>query len=182
MKKEITFSFLLLITIPVLAQYSNQSPLIFNPPYASSINRSVILPSDRIPSDFLGCTLGVTTEVDALKNLNKLGIRFRESSGSDSDVLVIDGDIECEGAKFKSVDLWFRNNIFWKIVFILRGEIDDSKVLANTIKQKYSKFPRTAPGKYGYIRYIGKSTDLVYNEYNLQYTIRGGSATRWGEE
>lgn len=162
----------------MLAQYSNHSPLVFNPPYASSSNRSVILPSDRILSDFLGCTLGVTTEVDALKNLNKLGIRYSESSGGDSDVLVIIGDIECEGSKFMSVDLWFRNNIFWKSVFISRT---DSKVWANTIKQKYSKFPCVNEGRYGYIRYVGSSTDLVHNESNLQYTIRGGSAVRWGE-
>ena len=180
MKKTIVLSFLLLVTVPVLAQYGNQSPLIFNPPYASSNNRSVILSSDRIPSDFLGCTLGVTTEVDALKKLSKLGIRYRESSGGDSDVLVIDGDIECEGAKFLSVALWFYSNRFWKIV--LEHMKTDSKVLANTIKQKYSKFPRTAPNKYGYIRYIGNSTDLVHNNSNLQYTIRGGSSVRWGEE
>jgi len=55
-----------------------------------------------------------------------------------SDVLVIDGNIECEGVKFRSVSLWFYNNTFWKIVFT--GMKTDSKTMANTIKYKYSKF------------------------------------------
>ena len=178
MKKIIVFSFLLLITIPVLAQYSNQSPLIFNSPYVSSSNRSVLLPSDRIPSDFLGCTLGVTTEVDALKNLNKLGIRYREGSGGDSDILTIDGNIECEGAKFMSANFWFYNNIFWKIVFTHMKT--DSKILANTIRQKYSRFS-CVEDRFGYIRYVGRSADLVHNECCLQYIIRGGSCIKFEE-
>ena len=94
----------------MFAQYGNNSPTLkFNSPYTSSSNRSVILPADRIPSDFLGCTLGVTSEIDALKNLSRLGILFTNHSGGDSDVLTIYGNIECEGAKFRSVSLWFYN-------------------------------------------------------------------------
>ncbi len=178
MKRLFAFYVIRLMTLSIFAQYSNSLPMVFNSPYTSANNRSVILPSDRIPSDFLGCTIGVTTEVDALKNLNRLGIRYRESSGGASDVLIIDGNIECEGARFKSVSLWFYNNIFWKIVF--EKMETDSKILANIIKQKYSRFSKI-PDKYNYIRYIGHSTDLVHNEYNLQYIIRGGSCTRLEE-
>lgn len=179
MKKSLVV-FLLLISTSALAQYSseNQPSLRFNEPYISNNNRSVILPADRIPSDFLGCTLGVTSEVDALKNLNRLGLRYRESSGGYSDILVIDGNIECEGVKFRSVSLWFYNNTFWKIVFT--GMKTDSKTMANTIKQKYSKFV-CVNDRYSYIRYIGDSADLVHNEYNLQYTIRGGSCIKFEE-
>lgn len=162
------------------AQYlgsENRPSLRFNEPFVShNNNRSVILPADRIPSDFLGCTLGVTSEVDALKNINRLGLRYRESSGGVSDILVIDGNIECEGVKFRSVSLWFYNNVFWKIVFT--GMLTDAKVLANTIRQKYSKFPRINEKGSTYIRYRGNNADLVHNEYNLQYTIRGGSSGR----
>ena len=172
MKKIFTFCFLLLVSVLVFAQSNN---LKFNTPYTSSNNRSVILPADRIPSDFLGCTLGVTSEVDALKNLSKLGIQFSNYSGGASDVLTIYGNIECEGAKFRSVSLWFYNNIFWKIVF--ESMITDSNILKNTISKKYSKFSKSTE-QYGYIRYKGYSADLVHNQDNLQYTIRGGSATR----
>lgn len=178
MKRMFTFYIMGLMALSLFAQYSNSSPIVFNSPYTSANNRSVILPSDRIPSDFLGCTIGVTTEVDALKNLNRLGIRYRESTGGASDVLIIDGNIECEGAKFMSVSLWFYNNRFWKIVF--ENMKTESSVLANTVKQKYSKFSKISD-KYNYTRYIGHSTDLVYNEYNLQYVIRGGSCTRLEE-
>lgn len=160
------------------AQYPNEKRvnLQFNAPYVSQNNSSVILSSDRIPSDFLGCTLGVTTELDALKNINRLGIQCKSSTAGVSEILSIYGDIECEGAKFRSVNLWFYHGIFWKIVFV--NLLTDSKVLANTIRQKYSKFPKTTE-KYAYIRYCGNSADLVHNEYNLQYTIRGGSSTLW---
>ena len=76
MKRIIVCCFLSLMALVMYAQYSNnKTPLVFNPPYTSSNNRPVILPADRIPSDFLGCTLGVTKEVDALKNLNRLEIK-----------------------------------------------------------------------------------------------------------
>lgn len=171
MKKFLTLCCLLSVSILAFAQSNN---LRFNSPYTSN-NRSVILPADRIPSDFLGCTLGVTSEIDALKNLNRLGIQFSNTSGGVSDILTIYGNIECEGVKFRSVSLWFYNNVFWKIVFA--SMITDSNTLRNIISKKYSKFPRTSE-KYGYVRYSGYSADLIHNEYNLQYTIRGGSATR----
>lgn len=174
MKKSLISCLVLLMTISVFAQFDNKPNLQFNTPYYSN-NRTVVLPADRIPSDFLGCTLGITTEVNALKNLNRLGIHFRESTGGASDVLIIDGAIECEGTKFGRVAFWFYNNTFWKIVF--ENIKTDSKVMANIIKQKYTKFSK-ATENYGYIRYRGSSADLVHNEYNLQYIIRGGSATR----
>ena len=177
MKKFLLTFYFLATYITVFAQYGN--PLVFNQPYISSDNRSVILPADRIPSDFLGCTLGVTTEVDALKNLNRLGIRCNPGMAGASETLTINGDIECEGAKFTGVTFWFYNNIFWKIVF--HSMKTDSKRLANTIRQKYSKFPCVNEGRYGYIRYVGSSTDLVHNESNLQYTIRGGSCIKFEE-
>ena len=179
MKKIIVSCFFLLMTSFLFAQNDNQVSLKFNTPYISN-NRTVILPADRIPSDFLGCTLGVTSEVDALKNIHKLGIPYSSVTAGVSDILEMRGDIECEGAKFRGVSLWFYNNTFWKIVFW--NMETDSKVLTNTIRQKYSKFSRTAPDKYDYIRYIGNSTDLVYNERCLQYTIRGGSTIRWEDK
>ncbi len=182
MKNLIIISSLLLFCTNALAQYSekNRPSLRFNEPYVSNNNRSIILAADRIPSDFLGCTLGVTTEVDALKNLNRLGIPYSSSKTGVSEILSISGeknggDIECEGVKFGGVDLWFYNNRFWKIVFIIMRS--DSQVLERIIQQKYSRFPKVKE-KSGYIRYIGSNTDLVHNDYNLQYTIRGGSATR----
>ena len=177
--KRLLISYLFcLISISIFAQDNNGPTLKFNSPYKTSDNRSVILPADRIPDDFLGCTLGVTTEIDALKKLNKLGIRFDEASGGASDIISIRGNIECEGAKFVGVDLWFYNNTFWKIVFIICRT--DSKVWTNTIKQKYSKFP-CVKDRFGYIRYIGRNADIVHNEYNLQYTISGGSCIRFEE-
>ena len=176
MKRIIVCCFLSLMAMVMFAQYGNNSPTLkFNSPYTSSNNRSVILPADRIPSDFLGCTLGVTSEIDALKNLSRLGIQFTNHSGGASDVLTIYGNIECEGAKFRSVSLWFYNSVFWKIVF--ESMLTDSNTLRNIINKKYSKFPKSSE-QYGYVRYRGYSADLVHNEHNLQYTIRGGSATR----
>lgn len=180
MKKEIVLCLLLSIVVSVFAQNNNRPSLKFNSPYVSN-NRTVVLPSDRIPSDFLGCTLGVTNEVDALKNLNQLGIRYSSSSKVGvSDVINIFGDIECEGAKFRVISLWFYNNIFWKIAFI--NLQTDSKVLENIINKKYSRFPRTAPDRNNYSRYRGNNTDLVYNGLVLQYMISGGSIGQWGEE
>ena len=118
--------------------------------------------------------MGITSEIDALKNLNRLGIQFANHSGGASDVLTIYGNIECEGAKFGSVSLWFYNNTFWKIVF--ENMSTDSNTLRNIIAKKYSKFPKSSE-QYGYIRYSGYSADLVHNNYNLQYTIRGGRST-----
>lgn len=182
MKKSLLLFIVWVISSSVLAQHSgnNVLSLKFNEPYVSYNNRSVILPSDRIPSDFLGCTLGVTTEIDALKKLNKLGIPFEsDEDGGVGDVLSIRGDIECEGAKFMGLSLCFHNNLFWKVIFY--NMKTDSKVLVNTIKQKYSKFLKIND-KYGYVRYRGKSADLVHNDYCLQYIIRGGSATQWDDE
>lgn len=172
-----------MITIPVLAQYSNQSPLIFNPPYVSSSNRTVILQADRIPSDFLGCTLGVTSEVDALKNLNSLGIPYKSHPSGSSDVISISDEaigktIECEGTKFGGISFWFYNNILWKVLFY--NMRTDSKNLANTIKQKYSRFS-CVKDRFRYIRYVGSSADIVHNDACLQYTIRGGSCINFGE-
>jgi len=179
MKRIIVCCFLSLMAMVMFAQYGNNSPTLkFNSPYTSSSNRSVILPADRIPSDFLGCTLGVTTEVDALKNLNRLGIQCDPSMAGASEVLTIRGDIECEGAKFMGVSFWFYNNIFWKIVFY--NMKTDSNILANTIRQKYSRFS-CVKDRYSYIRYVGSSTDLVHNDANLQYTIRGGSCIKFEE-
>lgn len=175
MKKILFFCYFLSASILAFAQSNN---LRFNSPYTSSSNRSVILPADRIPSDFLGCTLGVTTEVDALKNLNRLGIQCDPSMAGASEVLTIRGDIECEGAKFRSVSLWFYNNVFWKIVF--ESMLTDSNILAKTIRQKYSRFSYVKD-RYNYIRYVGSSTDLVHNDANLQFTIRGGSCIKFEE-
>ena len=171
-KKILTFCFLFSVSILSFAQSNN---LRFNSPYTSN-NRTVILPADRIPSDFLGCTLGITSEIDALKNLSRLGIQFTNSSAGASDILTIYGNIECEGARFRSVSLWFYNNVFWKIVF--ESMLTDSSTLKNIISKKYSKFPKYNE-QYGYVRFRGYSADLILNNYNLQYTVRGGSATKF---
>ena len=130
MKKFLTLCCLLSVSILAFAQSNN---LRFNSPYTSN-NRSVILPADRIPSDFLGCTLGITTEVDALKNFNRLGIQCDPSTAGASEVLSIRGDIECEGAKFMGVSFWFYNNIFWKIVFY------NMKIDANILEEIGSNY------------------------------------------
>jgi len=166
-----------LLCFIVINLYSQDGQTLrFNSPYTSFNNRSVILPTDRIPNEFLECTLGVTTEADALKNLYRLGIQCDSGMSGASETLTIRGDIECEGAKFMGADLWFYNNIFWKIVFWnLRT---DSKILASTIRQKYSRFS-CVKDRLSYIRYVGISADLVHNDACLQYTIRGGSCIKF---
>ena len=77
MNAKIICFFFLMASLPVLAQFQqhDRPQLIFNPPYSSN-NRSIILPSDRIPNDFLGCSVGSTSEVDALKNINKVVLKY----------------------------------------------------------------------------------------------------------
>lgn len=164
----------------------NSQTIKFNPPNTSFSNRSVILTSDRIPDEFWGCTLGVTTEADALKNLNSLGIPYKfhpSSPSSSSDVIAfsderIGKNIECEGTRFGGVAFWFYNKILWKVIFF--NMRTDSKTLANTIRQKYSRFS-CVKDRFSYIRYIGNSADIVLNDASLQYTIRGGSCINFGE-
>lgn len=181
MKKTI-IAFLLSLAATTMHAQDSQT-MKFNPPYTSFNNRSVILPSDRIPNEFLGCTLGITNEVDALKNLNSLGIPFKSYPSGSSDVISISDErigkrIECEGTRFGGISLWFYNNILWKVVFY--NMRTDPKILVSTIKQKYSKFS-CVNDRFRYIRYIGSSADIVLNDACLQYTISGGSCINFGE-
>lgn len=184
MKKSIFAFFLSLAAISMHAQYSQT--IKFNPPYTSYNNRSIILQSDRIPDEFWGCTLGVTNEVDAFRNLNNLGIPYKffpASPSSSSDVISfsdekIGKNIECEGTRFGGVAFWFYNKILWKVLFF--NMRTDSKTLANTIRQKYSRFS-CVKDRFNNIRYIGNSADLVHSDGALQYIIRGGSCMNFGE-
>ena len=184
MKKTIIAFFLSLAATTMHAQDSQT--IRFNPPYTSFNNRSVILQSDRIPNEFWGCTLGVTNEADALKNLNSLGIPYKfhpSSPSSSSDVIAFSDErigkkIECEGTRFGGVSFWFYNNILWKVLFY--NMRTDSNVLANTIRQKYSRFS-CVKDRFRYIRYIGNNADIVHNDACLQYTIRGGSCINFEE-
>lgn len=165
----------MLICVHAQPQQYNRPSLKFNPPYTTSNNRSVILPSDRIPNDFLGCSVGITTEVDALKNLNKLGIRYTNQKQGISDIITIDGDIECEGAKFHSYSMWFYDNKLWKICFNML--LSDRSQIVKTLYQKYSKMLYSTSGNDPYkdYKYRGNGIDLVINLGCLQYITMGAS-------
>ena len=172
----VTICVVVVCSVQVKAQYAidNRPRLRINVPSVSYNNRSVVLSSDRIPNDFLGCTIGVASEVDALKNINQLGIQCDTSTAGASDVITIRGEIECEGARFPSFSMWFYNNCLWKVVF--ENMKSDSKSLINTLNQKYKRFLiQNSANKF---KYRNNGVDLVCNGYTLQYIITGGSEGR----